>query len=298
MSFTKYTLLSNPKNYGADRAASSIKYLVYHYTGNKTDKAVNNANYFKNNTVNASAHYFVDDTTVYRSVPDLTSAWAVGDNKYSDCNTTGGGTMYGKITNSNSLSIEMCSVNGEISEATMENSIALGQELMKKYNIPISNVYRHFDVSGKHCPGWTGWYGSDSSKWISFKNRLSNDVSDADTSASDNTSTTQNSNASANISVSTNTSASANTSASTSTSATTSASTASKELYRVRKTWSDVSGQLGAFYSLENAKNACINGYSVFDSNGNIVYTNSSSNCDGYAGTSGVSLGKFQIIIE
>lgn len=230
MAFTKYTLISAPENYGVRRASSSIKYLIYHYTGNQTDTAANNANYFKNNIIQASAHYFVDDNTVYQSVPDLVTAWAVGDRKYSDCGATGGGAMYGKITNTNSISVEMCSVNGEISEATIGNAIALGKEIMDKYNIPASNVYRHFDVSGKHCPGWKGWYGNDSSKWNNFKNSLSK----------------------------------------------TSGSAATGELYRVRKTWEDAAGQIGAFYSLAYAKAACINGYSVFDSKGNVIYTNPS----------------------
>lgn len=34
------------------------------------DTAENNGNYFKNNVVETSAHYFVDDTTVVRSVAD------------------------------------------------------------------------------------------------------------------------------------------------------------------------------------------------------------------------------------
>lgn len=256
MAYTKFTLLSNPGNYGGTRASSSIKYLIYHYTGNQTDKAVNNANYFKNNVRQASAHYFVDDGTVYQSVPDLTIAWAVGDRKYTDCNTTGGGTMYGKITNTNSISIEMCSANGVISEATMANAAALGKELMTKYNIPVSNVYRHFDVSGKHCPGWAGWYGNDSSKWVAFKNRLSGTTAPASTGT-----------LSTNI-ASTGTSSTDTNSSSTS-------STTVGMLYRVRKTWTDPSSQLGAFYSLANAKAACKSGYSVFDSNGNIVYSKS-----------------------
>lgn len=49
----------------------------------------------------------------------------------------------------------------------------------------------------------------------------------------------------------------------------------SSQLYRVRKSWTDVASQIGAFAILENAKNSCPIGYSVFDSNGNIVYTNS-----------------------
>jgi len=44
------------------------------------------------------------------------------------------------------------------------------------------------------------------------------------------------------------------------------------DLYRVRKSWSDSSSQIGAYSSLDNAKAVCKNGYFVFDKNGNIVY--------------------------
>lgn len=45
------------------------------------------------------------------------------------------------------------------------------------------------------------------------------------------------------------------------------------ELYRVRKTWEDAKSQIGAYSSLENAKKACKEGYSVFDEDGKAVYT-------------------------
>jgi len=178
------TLSANPANYGGSRAASSVRYLVYHYTANKTDKAKSNAAYFKNNIVKASAHYFVDEHDIYRSVEDLKTAYSVGGRKWSDCTSTGGGSMYGKITNTNSISIEMCSSNGEILEATLQNAVRLGKELMQKYHIPLSNVYRHFDVNGKHCPGWDGWYGKDSAKWNEFRSRLSGAASDSNPSNS------------------------------------------------------------------------------------------------------------------
>lgn len=56
----------------------------------------------------------------------------------------------------------------------------------------------------------------------------------------------------------------------------------SGELYRVRKSWSDASSQIGAYSSLENAKIACDKnpGYSVYDSNGNVVYTKAIENID------------------
>ena len=172
MSYTLKEQLANPRNYGGSRAASQIRYLVYHYTGNDGDMAANNAKYFQNNIVKASAHYFVDDTTVWRSVPDLKVAWSVGGSKYANADKTGGGTMYGVITNTNSLSIEMCDTirNGvyQASEATLANAAALGRALMEKYGIPIENVYRHFDVTGKHCPS----YLVSAQKWAEFKKRL------------------------------------------------------------------------------------------------------------------------------
>ena len=39
---------------------------------------------------------------------------------------------------------------------------------MAKYHIPIERVYRHFDVTGKHCPA----YFMDAGKWAEFKSRL------------------------------------------------------------------------------------------------------------------------------
>lgn len=172
MSYNLIEQFAASGNYGGSRTASQIKYLVFHYTGNDGDKAANNAAYFQKNIVKASAHYFVDDTAVYRSVPDLRVAWAVGGSKYANADKTGGGSMYGVITNTNSISIEMCDTirNGvyQASEATLENAAALGRELMSKYNIPIDNVHRHFDVTGKHCPS----YLINERKWAAFKSRL------------------------------------------------------------------------------------------------------------------------------
>ena len=46
-----------------------------------------------------------------------------------------------------------------------------------------------------------------------------------------------------------------------------------KKLYRVRKSWKDATSQLGAFEELENAKNACKEGYTVYDWYGKAVYS-------------------------
>ena len=164
--------LANRKNYGSAREAKQIKYIVIHYTGNDGDTDEGNANYFKNSVVSASAHYFVDDDSITQSVPDNFIAWSVGGTKWKDCATTGGGSMYGLITNANSISVEMCDTlrNGTVkaTEQTMANTATLVKSLMKKYNIDINHVYRHFDVTGKHCPA----YFMNVSAWAEFKERL------------------------------------------------------------------------------------------------------------------------------
>ncbi len=153
---------ANKANYGKSRSTSSIRYLVIHYTSNDGDTDEANGKYFANNVVKASAHYFVDDDSITQSVPDNYVAWAVGGNKYASCSRTGGGKYYGKCTNSNSLSIEICDdvKNGKVypSAKTIENALELAKMLMKKYSIPVSNVIRHFDVTGKLCPAY--WCGS------------------------------------------------------------------------------------------------------------------------------------------
>ena len=166
------TKIANRKNYGSRRSTNTIRYIVLHYTANDGDTAYNNVEYYANNVVKASAHYFVDDTTIYQSVPDNYTAWSVGGKKWSDCGKTGGGTLYGIACNANSISVEMCDTqrNGVImaTETTMANAAELVRYLMDKYGIPITHVIRHFDVNGKHCPA----YMMDTAKWAAFKARL------------------------------------------------------------------------------------------------------------------------------
>lgn len=167
--------LAHKSNYGAERALGKIKYIVIHYTANDGDSDEGNGNYFANNIVKASAHYFVDGDSITQAVPDNYVAYSVGDKKWNDCNKTGGGKLYGQCTNSNSLSIELCDElrNGyyDFSEPTLENAVELIRWKMKEYNIGIDRVIRHFDVSGKHCPKPF----VDKTVWNNFKQRISAD---------------------------------------------------------------------------------------------------------------------------
>ena len=163
--------LANRANYGTQRDTSKIKYLVIHYTSNDGDSDEANGKYFANNVVKASSHYFVDDNSVTQSVPDDYAAYAVGGKCQSNHHP-----MYKVITNTNSISIEMCDNHKDgtvhICDETLANTYALARALMSKYNITIDRVYRHFDVNGKLCPNCNGLL--EDAIWQNFKNNIVN----------------------------------------------------------------------------------------------------------------------------
>ena len=161
----------------------AIKYIVIHYTGNATDKASSNANYFKTTNRGASAHYFVDKTSIYQVVEDKDAAWAVGKNY-------GSNNLFGTVTNKNSISIEMCSDNSKIADETFANTVELTKSLMAQYNIPASNVVTHYLVCSKRCPGWDGWLPNNTTLWDKFKAEISGSSSASTTPTSSANTTT------------------------------------------------------------------------------------------------------------
>ena len=157
----------NESNYRKGRA-SEIEFLVIHYTGNNGDTAEGNCAYFKNNRVSASAHYFVDEDGICQSVRDTDTAWHCGTK----------GTYYHKTCrNANSIGIELCSRENAAGyyflRETIERAVELVRELMKKYNIPIENVVRHYDVTHKICPAP---FVHDHAAWDDFKGRLADEM--------------------------------------------------------------------------------------------------------------------------
>lgn len=153
-----------------------IEYLVLHYVG-AVSTARNNASYFKNTYRGASAHYFVDDNEVVQVVEDKDIAWHCGNDVY-----------YSSARNSNSLSIEMCCYkmsngNLNVSSDTEARAIELSKELIKKYNIPIENVVRHYDVTHKNCPAP---FVTDEEKWNNFKKKLQGESTSEESSDKNN----------------------------------------------------------------------------------------------------------------
>ena len=255
INITKQTSYSNTTSY----LNRPLKYIVVHYTAGSTSKsgsARNTAVMFSNPSVYASADYIVDDETIVQFNPDVRNrfCWHCGDNKNM---FSMGGKYYGKCTNANSIGIEVCSTNPNwqasdfanskkwsFTDKVVNNAVELVKYLMQTYNIPIENVIRHYDVTGKFCPGIIGWNedSGNAKKWEQFKARLTG-----------------------------------------TTTATTTANLTKADdiIYRVRKSANDAKSQIGAYKNLDSAKALADknSGYSVFEKNsGKLVYTPGTGN--------------------
>ena len=164
-----------------------IDYIVVHYTAGVTSKpgsAVSVADYYSHTEVKVSADFVVDDAIVVQFNPDLQNryAWHCGRRKEEESRSG----ILSLCTNRNSIGIELCSENRKqqitypgdeaysFTEAVLENAAVLVASLMEAYDIDISHVVRHYDVTGKECPGVRGWFGTadESSEWLKFKDRV------------------------------------------------------------------------------------------------------------------------------
>lgn len=177
MAYKLKTNLANKNNYGSKRSKSNIKWIVVHYTGNDGDSDEANGNYFKNNVVKASAHYFIDDDSITQSVPDDYIAYSVGGSRYSNYKQTGGAKYYGQATNANTLNFELCDSKKSgivmVTEETLNNAVAFIKQKMKEYEIDEDHVIRHFDVTGKQCPAYFCYSDTNDKAWKEFKTKLS-----------------------------------------------------------------------------------------------------------------------------
>lgn len=173
-------------NYRKNRT-SKIKYIVVHYTAGLSSKSNNAINTVKNTFnikgKNASAHYVVDDYNIIQCVEDYDTAY--------HCGTTGT-YKHKECRNANSIGIEICSnykggipsgktyndlkatdPNWYFTEKSLKNAEELIAELCKKYNIPMVNVIRHYDVTGKTCPA-PFVNGNGFNDWLRFKKNILN----------------------------------------------------------------------------------------------------------------------------
>ena len=191
------------------------------------------------NMKDVRVHYYVDNTCAWQNLPRNLSGWHAADG-------SGNG-------NRRTIAIEciMSSAYNSTDKKSENNCAKLAAALLKQYGLGINHLYTH-----------THWLNVSDGKrgtvdqlntmhnsykmcpayilphWAEFKKKVQSYLNAGTSTIS---------------------------------------APSTKQLYRVRKSWADTKSQLGAYSSLENAKKACKVGYSVFDSNGKAVYTNSRS---------------------
>ena len=210
----------------------------------KTAAGTTPAEQYTRATVNGNmktvrVHYYVDSTCAWQNLPLSLSGWHAADG-------SGNG-------NRRTIAIE-CIMNGSGDAADKraeENAVRLAAALLKQHGLGINHLYTHTHWLNVR-DGRNGTVDQLNTlynrykmcpayilpHWAEFKKKVQSYLNAGTSTIS---------------------------------------APSTKQLYRVRKSWADAKSQLGAYSSLENAKKACKVGYSVFDSNGKTVYTNSRS---------------------
>ena len=138
--------IKTSKNYSPNfsttrRNTKNIKYIVYHYTGmrseNKAVKRLTDVN------SNVSCHYFIKrNGEIILMVPELFQAWHAGKSNWKK----------NISLNKNSIGIEISNKGHDFgyenfSKSQISSLIKLSKYLIKKYHIKKSNILGHSDIA-------------------------------------------------------------------------------------------------------------------------------------------------------
>lgn len=136
----KQNLLDKSKYQLKATYSMNPQYITIHNTANDAP-AANEVKYMISNDAQTSFHIAIDDKEAIQGIPFNRSSWNAGDG------SKGKG-------NRNSISIEICysKSGGSKFVKAYQNAIELTAQLIKQFNIPVSNIMYHQDWSGKYCP--------------------------------------------------------------------------------------------------------------------------------------------------
>ena len=137
----KTTLNYSPNFDQKKRKTNQIKFLIFHYTGMKTEKAaIERLTDIKSRV---SAHYLIKQNgEIITLVPDLYTAWHAGKSVWKN---------YSSL-NKNSIGIEIVNPGHDInykkfSKIQLRTLIRLSKFLIKKYRINSKNILGHSDIA-------------------------------------------------------------------------------------------------------------------------------------------------------
>ena len=123
------------------RSKKNIKYIIYHYTGMKSDKlAIRKLTNFNSKV---SCHYYISKNgNLIQMVPDLYIAWHAGKSKWKN----------EKLLNRTSIGIEISNPGHEngykpFKLKQIKSLIKISKLLIKKYSIKKENILGHSDIA-------------------------------------------------------------------------------------------------------------------------------------------------------
>ena len=137
----KTTLNYSPNFDPKKRKTNQIKFLIFHYTGMKTEKAA--INRLTDIESRVSAHYLIKQNgEIITLVPDLYTAWHAGKSVWKNYTSL----------NKDSIGIEIVNPGHDInykkfSKIQLRTLIRLSKFLIKKYKINSKNVLGHSDIA-------------------------------------------------------------------------------------------------------------------------------------------------------
>jgi len=123
------------------RSKKNIKYIIYHYTGMKTDKAT--IEKLTNFNSKVSCHYYIDRKgNLIQMVPDLYTAWHAGKSQWKN----------DKQLNKTSIGIEISNPGHQwgyefFKKKQLKCLIKITKLLIKKYSIKKQNILGHSDIA-------------------------------------------------------------------------------------------------------------------------------------------------------
>jgi N-acetylmuramoyl-L-alanine amidase len=168
----KKDLNYSPNFYSKKRGINQIKFLIFHYTGMKSEsKAIIR---LTNIQSEVSSHYLIKDNgNIVVLVPDLYIAWHAGKSSWKNFNSL----------NKSSIGIEISNSGHnfdykKFSKKQIASILKLSKFLIKKYNINLKNILGHSDIapSRKKDPGekfpWQYLAKKKVGLWHSLSNKI------------------------------------------------------------------------------------------------------------------------------
>ena len=123
------------------RRKNQIKFIIFHYTGMKSEKSA--IRRLTNLQSGVSSHYFIKKSgEIILMVPDLYTAWHAGVSSWKSYNSL----------NTNSIGIEISNPGHKFGYANftkkqIKNLIKLSKFLIHKYKIKKNNILGHSDIA-------------------------------------------------------------------------------------------------------------------------------------------------------